>query len=146
MALLALWPDAVVSSGMSIRHRIRVRYSETDRMGVAHHSSYVAWLEEARIEAIRHWGHSYRDLEDHEGLRMPVVDLQLHYRQPVYFDDELELVTTVESEGRIKLRFVTQIMHGAACCAEGSVTIATVDRHGKPARVPEAIRQAIAAM
>jgi len=93
---------------MSYVHRIRVRYAETDAQQVAHHSAYVVWLEEARIEALRSLGRSYRVLEE-EGVLMPVIEVQVRYRRALRFDDEPELVTTVGREGRTRLRFETVI-------------------------------------
>ena len=69
---------------------IRVRYAETDQMGVAHHSHYLVWCESARTEHMRRLGASYRALEE-EGLRLVVVDAQVRFRAPARFDDLLEV-------------------------------------------------------
>ncbi|MGA1525655.1 MAG: acyl-CoA thioesterase, partial [Planctomycetota bacterium] len=75
-------------------HRLRVRYGETDRMGVAHHSSYVAWFEETRTEWMRASGLSYRAMED-GGLRLPVVRVDIEYHRPVTYEDEVLIDTAV---------------------------------------------------
>ena len=117
-------------------HRITVRYAETDAMGVAHHSSYVAWLEEARIEWLRANGIIYRDLES-QGLFMPVTQVQVTYRRPFRFDDTLVLRTRLESEGRCSLRFFTDFRLAEADIihASGEVTVTAVDSASRPTRL-----------
>ena len=81
-----------MTKGQAFEVSFRVRYAETDAMGVAHHSAYIPWFELARIEALRDLGHSYADLEQ-SGVMMPVIDLQVAYRRSVRFDDEITLRT-----------------------------------------------------
>jgi len=69
---------------------IRVRYAETDQMGVAHHSHYLVWCESARTEHMRRMGADYRALEE-AGLRLVVVDAQVRFRSPARFDDLIEV-------------------------------------------------------
>jgi len=115
---------------------LRVRYVESDQMGVAHHSTYVAWLEQARIEWLRARGLRYRDLEE-AGVFLPVVELNLRYRRSVRFDDELELTTTVALPGPSRVVFTTVIACEGVVRATGVVTLATVNREGRPIRLPE---------
>jgi acyl-CoA thioester hydrolase len=117
------------------QHSIRVRYAETDQMGVAHHAAYVPWFEEARIEWLRARGRSYRQLEI-EGVFMPVIEMTVRYRRSLRFDDQASLFTTVVASGPSRLCFATRIMHGEALCAEATVTVAAVDAAGKPRRMP----------
>jgi len=65
----------------------RVRYSETDKMGIVHHSSYVLWMEIGRVEWLRSKGLSYRELDD-GGVSLPVSKLEVNYKTPADFDDE----------------------------------------------------------
>jgi acyl-CoA thioester hydrolase len=116
-------------------NRIRVRYGESDQMGIAHHAAYIGWLEEARIEMMRDIGILYRDLEE-RGIFMPVVDLSIRYRKSLRFDDIAECSTTVELAGPSRLVFRTVIGNGGQVCAEGSVTVATLDDKGRPIRLP----------
>lgn len=116
-------------------HTIRVRYAESDQMGVAHHASYVVWLEAARIEFLRTVGHSYRDLEA-AGVAMPVVDLAVRYKRVMRFDDEMTLTTTATVIGPTRLVFRTVITHGEHLCAEADVTVAAVSLAGRPVRLP----------
>ncbi len=117
------------------QHSIRVRYAETDQMGVAHHAAYVPWFEEARIEWLRARGRSYRQLEI-EGEFMPVIEMTVRYRRSLRFDDQASLFTTVVASGPSRLCFATRIMHGETLCAEATVTVAAVDAAGKPRRIP----------
>ena len=116
-------------------NRFRVRYGESDQMGVAHHAAYVTWLEEARIEMMRDRGLSYRDLES-QGVLMPVVELDIRYRRSLRFDDVAECSTVVESTGPSRLVFCSTIRLGEQTCAEGVVTVAAVDKTGRPIRLP----------
>lgn len=77
--------------------RIRVRYQETDRMKVAHHASYLGWLEAARTELMRSLGTSYREAEE-RGLFLPVIEVWCRYQRPVDYDDEI--VIEVRASGR----------------------------------------------
>ena len=119
-------------------HRIRVRYAETDQMGVAHHAAFVTWLEEARIAWMRSNGLSYRDIEA-SGTMMPVVDVHVIYKRPAKFDDVLEFVTTAKASGPSRVVFATTISRGGDQLAVAEVTIAAVDAAGKPIRIPAEI-------
>lgn len=116
-------------------HTIRVRYAESDQMGVAHHAAYIPWLEEARIEWLRAHDRSYRQLEA-EGIFMPVIDLQVRYRRSLRFDDLVTLTTTATATGPSRICFTTRVTHGEMLCAEANVTVAAVDAAGKPQRIP----------
>ncbi len=116
-------------------HTIRVRYAESDQMGVAHHASYIPWLEEARIEWLRAHQRSYRQLEA-EGIFMPVIDLQVRYKRSLRFDDVATLTTTAEATGPTRICFTTRVMHGDVLCVEAEVTVAAVNAAGKPQRIP----------
>ncbi len=118
-------------------HPIRVRYAESDQMGLAHHGAYVTWLEAARIEWLRANGHSYRDLEA-QGVLMPVVDLAIDYRRPLRFDDQVDLVTTAILTGPTRVTFTTEVRLAGEtdARAQGRVTIAAVGSDGRPRRLP----------
>jgi acyl-CoA thioester hydrolase len=119
-------------------HRIRVRYAETDQMGIAHHSAYVIWLEEARIEWLRQSGASYRDLEA-SGVLLPVVEINLRYRASLRFDDLAEITTRVERIGPSRLAFHSRIEHAGILCVDGTVIVAATDRGGRPMRLPASV-------
>jgi acyl-CoA thioester hydrolase len=126
-------------------HRSRVRYAETDAMGVAHHGAFAVWLEEARIRALDELGTSYRDLEA-GGCYMPVVELRIRYRRPLRFDDGFAITSVAHVDGPSRLRFASLITGPAGeAIAEASVTVAAVDAGGRPRRLPPAIVAALAA-
>lgn len=121
-------------------HRLRVRYCETDRMGVAHHGSYVDWLEEARTEWLRWRGKSYRQLED-DGFLLQVVEVQVAYRQSVTYDDEVEISVREAERGPASITLVYELRRpqGCAAIAVASTKLACVGRDGKVRRLPREI-------
>ncbi len=127
----------VPEAGSEHRQLLRVRYAESDQMGYAHHAAYVVWMELARIEWLRSVGESYRELEA-GGILMPVIACSVRYKQPLRFDDEIELHTRISSAGPSRLTFATTIrrLEGDVLAAEGEVTICTVTREGRPTRLP----------
>lgn len=116
-------------------HTIRVRYGESDQMGIAHHAAYITWFEECRIELLRSLGASYRDMEE-RGVLMPVIDLSVRYRKSLRFDDLATCETTAEAKGPSRVLFRTVVKNGELICAEAEVTVASVDRSGRPVRIP----------
>ena len=130
-------------SERAYRHRIRVRYAETDAQAALHHAAYVVYLEEARIEALRELGRSYRDLEE-AGTLLAVTGVEVRYRRPLFFDDLLELTTTYRLAGPSRLTFATAIARDGRLCAEGSVTVAAIGRDGRPQRLPAELRALLA--
>ena len=123
---------------MQHEHRLRVRYGETDQMGVVHHASYVLWLEEARIEWLRAHGQCYRSLEA-SGVFLPVIELQVRYRAPARFDEELTLYTNGQAVSPTRLIMNTRIVRAETLLAEGQVTLAAINRDGRPIRIPAAL-------
>jgi acyl-CoA thioester hydrolase len=135
--------DPSAFPAMPFIHKGRARYAETDAMGVVHHASYVPWLEEARVAMLRSVGHSYRDLEAN-GTFLPVIAINLRYVSPLRFDDEYMVEVVASAEGRTKVVFASRILaHDGRICVEGSVTVACVDRQGRPGRVPAEILAAL---
>ena len=119
----------------SVVHTIRVRYGESDQMGVAHHAAYITWFEECRIEMMRSLGSSYRDLEA-RGVLMPVIELNVRYRRSLRFDDVASFSTTATIAGPSRLVFTTSVKLGDQLCAEATVTIAAMGKDGRPTRLP----------
>ncbi|MEJ8546975.1 YbgC/FadM family acyl-CoA thioesterase [Brevibacillus borstelensis] len=89
-------------------HRIRVRYSETDQMGVVYHANYLNWFEVGRTEFIRETGVTYRSLEE-KGILLPVTDVSLSYKQPARYDDWVEIRTDLEELSMVRLTFSYEI-------------------------------------
>lgn len=119
-------------------HRLRVRYGETDQMGVAHHGSYVAWFEEARTEWLRARGKSYRDWE-RDGVLLQVVELTVRYLAPARYDDLLAITTFVAERrpASITLRYTVRRVEDDTLLAEGSTRLVSVGKHdGRVRRLP----------
>ena len=117
------------------RLQFRVRYCETDAMGVVHHANYVNWFEMGRIELFREQGGNYRKMEQ-MGLFFVIADVQIKYRKAAYFDDELTLETVIASPGPVKLIHQYRLLRGETLIAEAKTTLACVDRTGVPQRIP----------
>ena len=118
---------------------IRVRYQETDGQGRVHHANYLTWFELGRVELLRAAGHGYRELEA-AGIFLVVAEMSVHYYLPALFDDVLRLrTTTVRAKGaRIEHRY--EVLRGQDLLAEGTTTVACIDRNGRVRRLPEWLR------
>lgn len=129
--------DDLAAFADSLPHRIRVRYCETDRMGVAHHGSYVAWFEEARTEWLRQRGKTYRQMED-EGNLLQIVTFVANYHRPVDYDDEIEIRVRVQELGRasVTLDYLVTRAGSDEVTTTGSTRLACVGRDGRPRRLP----------
>jgi acyl-CoA thioester hydrolase len=117
---------------------IRVRYAETDRMGLLHHATYFVYFEMGRTELLRKRGFSYREIED-AGNFLVIVDLNCKFKRPAYYDDLLTLRTTVARVTHVKIVHTYQVHRDGQLLAEGQSTLACVDRDGRPQRLPDAI-------
>jgi acyl-CoA thioester hydrolase len=115
---------------------IRVRYAETDRMGLLHHANYLVYFEQARIDLLRQLGGSYKDLED-RGYLLVLVKAEVKYKAPAYFDDTLTIRTTVTRSSPIRLEHRYEVFRDRKVIAEGATTLACVDRDGKLQAMPE---------
>lgn len=89
-------------------HQSRVRYAETDQMGVVYHTNYLNWMEVARTEYIRCLGISYKEIED-RGLLLPVIDLEIKFRLPAYYDDVVSIYTRIADFTHLRLAFEYEI-------------------------------------
>lgn len=87
---------------------IRVRYAETDQMGVVYHGNYAQYFEMGRVEWLRNKGVSYKELEK-SGIMLPVVSLSMNYRKPAVYDDELTVTTKLKYLGGVKIEFDYEI-------------------------------------
>jgi acyl-CoA thioester hydrolase len=125
--------------------RVRVRYAETDKMGVVYYANYLVWFEVGRTDLLRTRGWSYREMEG-EGFALPVVEAVCEYRRPALYDDELEVQTTGVLLSPVRVRFDYRVVRpaDAATVAEGHTVHASLDRSGKPTRLPARARQAFA--
>jgi acyl-CoA thioester hydrolase len=118
---------------------IRVRYAETDRMGLLHHANYFVYFEMARTELLRQRGISYREIED-AGHFLVIVDIDCKFKRPAHYDDLLTVRTTVERVTHVKIVHRYEVFRDGLLLAEGHSTLACVDRDGKPQALPEMLR------
>jgi acyl-CoA thioester hydrolase len=121
-------PDTIEPATARSVVRLRVRFCETDLMGIVHHGSYVAYLEAARVEWLRRRGVSYAAWAA-RGMHLAVVELSLRYRAPVRFDDEVDVEATLAEMKAASVRFDYRILRASdqLLCAEGSTRLACVD-------------------
>ncbi|HVS20178.1 MAG TPA: thioesterase family protein [Planctomycetota bacterium] len=126
-------------------HRLRVRYGETDQMGVVYHANYLVYMEEGRTRLMEALGCSYSELE-RSGWALVVRKAELRYRAPARYDEELIIRTAVDRVGGGSVRFVYEVRRAAdgTLLAEGSTELACLDRRagdGKAALLPERVRE-----
>jgi acyl-CoA thioester hydrolase len=119
--------------------QIRVRYAETDRMGLLHHANYLVYFEQARTELLRGLGASYKDLED-QGYLLVLTKVEVRYKSPARYDDLLTVKTTVERATSVRLDHRYEVLREGHLLAEGSTTLACVDRTGRPQALPDFLR------
>lgn len=115
--------------------KLRVRFAETDQMGVAHHSAYVVWLEAARVEWLRQRGLSYRQIEE-SGVSLAVSRLEVEYRGACYFDDELTLTARLESVRSRRVAYSYRIERGGQLLATAVTEHVPTDRTGRAITLP----------
>jgi len=116
----------------------RVRYAETDQMGIVHHSSYVVWIEEGRSQLMRTRGNSYAQFEK-EGLLLVVSELYLRYKQPACYDQRVTIRCWVESVRSRQLQFNYEVVDAetGAILVDGFTQHICLDRKGKVTRIPD---------
>ncbi len=118
--------------------QIRVRYAETDRMGLLHHANYLVYFEQGRTELLRDQGFTYRDIED-QGFYLVLTKIQVRYKSPAYYDDLLTLRTTVVRTTLVKIEHSYELMRDGVVLAEGESTLGCVDANGKIQVLPESL-------
>ena len=116
--------------------QVRVRYAETDRMGLLHHANYLVYFEQARTELLRDRGRTYKDMED-EGFFLVVAKLEVKYKLPAHYDDVLTVRTTVTRSTPVRIEHKYEVLRGGSLLAEGFSTLACVGRDGKLRSMPQ---------
>jgi acyl-CoA thioester hydrolase len=126
--------------------RVRVRYAETDRMGVVYYANYFVWFEVARTDWLRDTGWSYRAMEA-EGTTLPVIEAHCEYRRPAHYDDELDVRTRATLLSPVRIRFDYEVARAqdAEPLATGHTVHAALDASGRPCRLPARVRAMLAA-
>ncbi len=122
--------------------KLRVRYGETDKMGVVYHPNYIPYFEIGRTDALRQIGLSYKSFED-QGIIMPVVDVFVKYHKPAYYDDELTIITTLKEKPNMRIPFTFEIYRDETLLVTGGVSIVCMDeKTNKLVRASEVFKNA----
>jgi acyl-CoA thioester hydrolase len=130
--------------GFNFSTEVSVRFAETDAQGIAHHASFVVWLEVARVAYLAEHAGGYLSIRA-EGIEALTTEVQLAYRQAAYFDDRLRIWTRCVDLRGARFRYEYSIERGSEVIAEGSTSHATVDAlTRRPTRVPAWFVDAVA--
>lgn len=118
-------------------YSFRVRYAETDQMGVVYYGNYAQYLELGRVEWLRALGITYKRMEEN-GIMLPVVSLQIRYKKPARYDDLITVTTSLKQKPRATIEFEYKIHNeGRELLAEANTVLAFVDRHSRhPVKCP----------
>ena len=118
--------------------KLRVRYAETDQMGVVYHGNYAQYFEMGRVEWLRNQGVSYKELEQ-SGVMLPVVSLSMNYKKPALYDDELTVTTILKFLGGVKIEFDYEItnQNGELLTTAKSVLVFVDMATKRPISVPK---------
>ena len=116
-------------------HSIRVRFAETDAMGIVHHSRYLPYLEEARVEYLRHLGHPYDKLRE-EGVDYAVLEAYVQYRQPLRFDDLVRVHLVMGGATRATFQIAYLLTVDGQVRATAVTVHGCVNTDGRPVRLP----------
>lgn len=119
--------------------KIRVRYAETDQMGVVYHANHFVWFEVGRVEFLRQLGFSYRDMENQDGFHIAVVDARCRYKAPARYDDEVIVRTQLRNVRESLVHFGYELLRATdgLLLAEGETTHVVIDREMKKTPIPE---------
>jgi acyl-CoA thioester hydrolase len=127
--------------------RVRVRYVETDQMGVVYHSNYLVWFEVGRVELIRQMGLNYKQMEEEDGCGISVVDVHVRYRAPARYDDELVIETRLLAARGAVIKFgyrILRVADGILLC-EGETVHVCVGKDMKKMCLPPKYAERFAA-
>lgn len=126
-----------VQHARMLQHRtsIKVRYAETDMMGVVYHGAYLPWLEVARTEMLEANGIPYRELEE-AGFFLPVIEVNMRYLRPAKYPDTVEIVAVIREKPILRIRIDYELHRGAEKLAAGHTMHAFIDKSGHPVRPP----------
>jgi acyl-CoA thioester hydrolase len=119
--------------------RIRVRYAETDQMGVVYHANHFVWFEVGRVELLRQFGFTYRDMERDDDCYIAVVDARCRYKAPVHYDDEVVVRTELKRVREKMIHFGYELRSGetGALLAEGETTHVVANSKMRARALPE---------
>lgn len=133
-------PDAFPSAWTTTR--LRVRYAETDQMGVVYYANYMVWFEIGRTDFCREHGFAYREMEENDGLFIMVAEARCRYKAPARYDDEIEVRTALRGMRKRVLIFGYEIWRPLTqeLLAEGETVHVITDREGRPRVLPDKYR------
>src|SRR5687768_10244307 len=122
---------------------IRVRYAETDKMGIVHHSNYLIWFEAGRSDLCRARGFSYKEMEEQDNALMVVAETYCRYKSPAYYEDVLTVRTQVAEVRSRSIRFIYEIVRNAddTLVAEGETLHLVTDKDKKVRLIPESYKE-----
>jgi acyl-CoA thioester hydrolase len=122
---------------------LRVRYAETDRMGVVYYANYLVWFEVARADLLRSLGWTYREMEE-SGISLPVIEARCEYKAPARYDDEIVIRTEGWMRSPVRMEFAYRVSRTAdgVLSASGITVHAALGPDGRPCRLPHRIRDA----
>lgn len=125
--------------------RLRVRYAETDQMGVVYYANYLVWMEVGRVEFVRALGFQYKELEQTEGLYLSVLDARCRYLYPARYDEEIAVETNILKATSRTVEFGYRIhsVDPERLLAEGSTRHIWLNREWRPASLPWRYRSAL---
>jgi acyl-CoA thioester hydrolase len=135
--------DAIASTTANARAvnetRIRVRYAETDQMGVVYHSNHFIWFEVGRVELLRQLGFNYKDMEQDDGCYIAVVDARCRYKAPAHYDDEIVVRTYLKNVREKMVHFGYELVREKTgeLLAEGETTHIIANAEMQPRLLPE---------
>jgi acyl-CoA thioester hydrolase len=130
---------------ISHQTRIRVRYAETDQMGVVYYANYLVWMEVGRVELVRALGFQYKELEQNDGLYLSVIDAQCRYIFPARYDQEIAVETNIvkATSRTLEFGYVIRSAEPDRLLAEGVTRHLWLNRDWRPTALPERYRLAL---
>lgn len=125
------------------KSRLRVRYAETDQMGVVYYANYLVWMEVARVDHCRMLGFEYRSMEEDSGAFLAVTEAHCRYRASAKFNDEVDVEAWVSEVRSRSIRFAYEMRRAAdeELLATGETLHAVTNREGRMIRLPEQYRE-----
>lgn len=122
---------------------VRVRYAETDQMGIAHHSNYLIWFEAGRSDLCRARGFSYKEMEEHDNALLIVAESYVRYKSPAFYEDVLTVRTSISQMRSRSIRFNYELHRPSdgALIAEGETLHLVTDKDQKVRTIPEIYRR-----
>ncbi len=119
--------------------KLRVRYAETDKMGVVYHSNYIIWFEVGRVEMLRSFGFTYKEMESEDDTHLPVVEARCRYKAPALYDDEILVRTHLRNVRDSLIHFGYEVLRAEdrTILAEGETVHLVVDGAGNRKPFPE---------